>query len=29
MADFRDRRNQQKNGTGNLAVGAQLLAEAY
>jgi hypothetical protein len=27
MADFRERGNQQKNGSGDLRIGAQLLAE--
>jgi hypothetical protein len=29
MADFRERGNQQKNGSGDFGIGAKLLPEAY
>jgi len=29
MADFRERGNQQKNGSGDLGIGAKLLPETY
>jgi hypothetical protein len=29
MADFRERRNEQENGSGNFGIGAQFLPETY